>query len=220
MRAVIVPPAAGVLSALGLLLAPPRAEASRTLMTAADDAAGDVWSALTDAATEQLLAQGAVGDPTVHRIAECRYAGQSHELRIDAGGDLSARFHEAHEQAYGYQMPDEQVQLVTARVVAEGRPVLPAPPGEWEHEHRDETTRRIVAGSRKVEARVLGRGGLSPGDRVDGPALVEQSDTTTLIGPGDHAQVDEHHNLVITFDDTRSSAGGAGGGHAGAGEEA
>jgi len=220
MRAVIVPPAAGVLSALGLLLAPPRAEASRTLMTAADDDAGAVWSALTDAATEQLLAQGAVGDPTVRRIAECRYAGQSHELRIDAGGgDLSGRFHQAHEQAYGYQMPDEQVQLVTARVVAEGRPVLPAPPGEWEHEDRDETTRRIVAGSREVEARVLSRGGLSPGDRVDGPALVEQSDTTTLIGPGDHAQVDAHHNLVITFDDPTSSSEHAARGHAGAGEE-
>lgn len=199
MQAVVVPPAAGVLSALGLLLAPPRAEASRTLMTAADDD-GEVWSELTDAATEQLLAQGAVGEPTVTRIAECRYAGQSHELRIDAEGDLSARFHETHEASYGYRMPDEQVQLVTARVIAEGEPVLSAPPGEWEHEHRDETTRRIVAGTREVDARVLSRGSLSPGDRFEGPALVEQSDTTTLIGADDHAFVDDHHNLIITFD--------------------
>jgi len=201
MRAVVVPPAAGVLSALGLLLAPPRAEASRTLMAAADDDAGAVWSELADAATEHLLAQGAVGEPTLTRIAECRYAGQSHELRIEAGDDdLAARFHETHEQSYGYRMPDEQVQLVTARVIAEGEPVLSAPPGEWDHDRHDETTRRIVAGGREVDARVLSRGGLSPGDSFDGPALVEQSDTTTLIGPGDHASVDDHHNLIITFD--------------------
>ena len=199
MRAVIVPPAAGVLSALGLLLAPPRAEASRTLMRPAGDDAGRIWAELADVATRQLAAQGAVGDPTVTRIAECRYAGQSHELRIEAGDDLAERFHEAHAQAYGYQMPDEQVQLVTARVIAEGEPVLAGPPGEWEQERRDETTRRIGIGGERVDARVVSRGSLTVGDEVDGAALVEQSDTTTLIGIGDHARIDEHHNLIITF---------------------
>src|SRR5690606_3746794 len=115
------------------------------------------------------------------------------------GGDLAERFHREHERSYGYRMPDEPVQLVTARVIAEGTPVLAAPPGEWEHERRPETSRRIVAGTDEVEARVLSRGALAPGDTVDGPALVEQSDTTTLLLPGDHARVDDHHNLVITF---------------------
>jgi N-methylhydantoinase A/oxoprolinase/acetone carboxylase beta subunit/N-methylhydantoinase B/oxoprolinase/acetone carboxylase alpha subunit len=198
MRAVIVPPAAGVLSALGLLLAPPRAEASRTLMVDAGDDIGHVWTELSETATRQLAAQGAAGDPTVRHIAECRYAGQSHELRVDADGDPGARFHEAHEEAYGYRMPDEQVQLVTARVIAEGTPVLPAPPGEWEQERRDEDTRRIVVDGSQVDARVVSRGALAPGDTVDGPALVEQSDTTTLLAPGDHATIDDHHNLIIT----------------------
>ena len=200
MRAVIVPPAAGVLSALGLLLAPPRAEASRTLMTAASEDVEEVWSRLAAAATDQLRAQGAVGEPTVTRVAECRYAGQSHELRVSAdGGDLAAAFHAAHEQAYGYRMPDEPVQLVTARAVAEGAPVLAAPPGAWEQQRRAPATRRIVVDGEEVEATIVSRGALSPGEQVHGPALVEQSDTTTLVAPGDRAEVDDHHNLIITF---------------------
>jgi N-methylhydantoinase A len=200
MRAVIVPPAAGVLSALGLLLAPPRAEASRTVMAAASHDIEQVWTELAEVATAQLAAQGVRGEPTVSRIAECRYAGQSHELRIDAGsGDLAARFHQAHETSYGYQMPDEQVQLVTARVVAEGAPVLPAPPGDWDQDRRDEHRRQVVIDGAEVDARVISRGALSPGDKFDGPALVEQSDTTTLLEPGDHAHIDDNHNLIITF---------------------
>jgi N-methylhydantoinase A len=209
MRAVIIPPAAGVLSALGLLLAPPRAEASRTLMTDASDDIERVWAELSDTATRQLAAQGAVGEATVRRIAECRYAGQSHELRVDAGGgDLGDRFHEAHEQAYGYRMPDEHVQLVTARVVAEGTPVLPAPPGQWEHERHDEGSKRIVVDGAQVDVRVISRGALAPGDKLDGPALVEQSDTTTLLAPGDHGHIDDHHNLIITFEATQGERSG------------
>ena len=214
MRAVIVPPAAGVLSALGLLLAPPRAEVSRTLMTAADEDLDDVWRQLADEAGEALQAQGAVGEPTLTWIAECRYAGQSHELRVDAtdddgqaqraggrGPDIVADFHRAHEEAYGYQMPDERVQLVTARVVAEGEPVLTAPPGEWEHDAAEDRTRDVVIDGEQVTARVVSRGALDVGTELTGPALVEQSDTTTLLRADDSAHIDDHHNLVITFGD-------------------
>jgi N-methylhydantoinase A len=213
MRAVIIPPAAGVLSALGLLLAPPRAEASRTVMAPADHDSDEVWAELSRVATRQLAAQGFVGESTARRIAECRYTGQSHELRIAAGeADLSARFHAAHEEAYGYRMPDEQVQVVTARVVAEGTPVLPAPPGEWEHERNDEASRQIVVDGTPVDARVISRGTLAPGDTLDGPALIEQSDTTTLLARGDHAHIDDHHNLIVTFrgEGERQRAGGRG----------
>jgi N-methylhydantoinase A len=213
MRAVIIPPAAGVLSALGLLLAPPRAEASRTVMAPADHDIDELWTTLSDAATRQLAAQGFVGESTERRIAECRYTGQSHELRIPAGdGDLGARFHEAHEEAYGYRMRGEQVQLVTARVVAEGTPVLSAPPVEWEHDRDDEGRRQIVVDGTRVDARVISRGMLAPGDALAGPALIEQSDTTTLLADGDHAHIDDHHNLIITFrgEGERQRAGGRG----------
>jgi N-methylhydantoinase A len=202
MRAVIVPPAAGVLSALGLLLAPPRAEVSRTLMTAAGADLDDVWRQLSDEAGKALQAQGAVGDPTLTRIAECRYVGQSHELRVDAGdGDVVGTFHRAHEEAYGYRMPQERVQLVTARVVAEGEPVLAEPPAEWEHDTAEERTRDVVIDRDRVTTPVVSRGALDVGTELTGPLLVEQSDTTTLVAPTDTAHIDEHHNLIITFGD-------------------
>ncbi len=200
MRAVIVPPAAGVLSALGLLLAAPRAEVSRTLMADADDDLGPTWTALADEAMRALRDRGVDGAPTVRRIADCRYAGQSHELRVDAGaGAVAARFHEAHEQAYGYQMPDEQVRLVTARVVAEGEPVLAEPPHVWDQDRGPERSREVVIDGEPVTARVVPRGALGPGDELAGPALVEQSDTTSLLAPGDRGHVDGHHNLIITW---------------------
>ena len=204
MTAVIVPPAAGVLSALGLLLAPPRAAVSRTLMVPATDDLDDVWEALSEQAATDLQTQGATEEPTVRRVAECRYAGQSHELRVDANAaDVAEGFHRAHEQAYGYRMADEPVQLVTARVVAEGRPVLAEPPGQWDQQHGEEGTRDVVIGGETVAARIVPRGVLAPGDEVDGPALVEQSDTTTLLAPADHGRIDDHHNLVITVGSER-----------------
>lgn len=200
MRVVIVPPAAGVLSALGLLLAAPRAEVSRTLMADAGDDLEPVWATLSEDAARGLRDRGADGEPTLRRIADCRYAGQSHELRVDASaGDVAARFHQAHEQAYGYQMPDEQVRLVTARVLAEGEPVLAEPPGLWRHDRADERTQDVVVDGERVTARVVPRGSLGPGDELVGPALVEQSDTTSLLAPRDRGHIDEHHNLIITF---------------------
>jgi N-methylhydantoinase A len=52
-----------------------------------------------------------------------------------------------------------------------------------------------------VTARVVSRGALGVGTTLTGPALVEQPDTTTLLGSADRAHIDEHRNLIITFDD-------------------
>ncbi len=81
-RAVVIPPAPGVLSALGLLLAPARHEASRTVMAPAAADLSDAWQALETQARAELESQGVAGEITLSRIADARYAGQSHELRI------------------------------------------------------------------------------------------------------------------------------------------
>lgn len=199
--AVIVPPAPGVLSALGLLLAPMRHEASRTVMARAD--ADLDWEDLERSAREELERQGVDEVAEVTRIADCRYAGQSHELRIPLEGETEVAdlFHRAHEEAYGYAMPDEPVRIVTMRAVAEGDPALVEPPAEWEQgEPSGSTEREIGVEGGTVTATVLGRANLSPGDVVEGPALIEQSDTTTLLAPGDRAEVDATGSLVVRFD--------------------
>ena len=204
--AVIVPPAPGVLSALGLLLAPLRYEALRTVMAAAGDDLAPVWAELEAEAQGELERQrpDRVAGPAValRRVADCRYAGQSHELRLDlaAGDDVAARFHAAHRAAYGYAMPDEPVVVVTVRVVGEAAPALEALPRRWDvGDPGPPRAREIGVGGQRVRARVLDRALLEPGDRVSGAALIEQPDTTTLIGPDETAEVDAAGNLLVRW---------------------
>lgn len=198
--AAVIPPAPGVLSALGLLLAPPRHESSRTVMAAAGDDLSSAWHELEEQARSALSAQGVGGPVALARLADCRYAGQSHELRVEGSTDLVASLHAAHEQAYGYAMPDEQVTVVTLRVVATAPPVLDAPPTDWDQgEARPERRRDVDLGDGMAPVRVLDRAALSPGDVVRGPALVEQPDSTTLLGPDDVAEVDGAANLVVVL---------------------
>ena len=201
--AVIIPPAPGVLSALGLLLASPRYEASRTVMADTDADMSQAWGQLEETARAELERQGVAADITLTRIADARYAGQSHELRLEVGDndDIADLLHEAHTEAYGYAMTGEQVKIVTLRVVAEGQPSLDGPPADWEQgEPADERTREIGIEGENVDARVISRAGMTPGDRIEGPALVEQGDTTTILAPGDAGEVDDANNLVVRFD--------------------
>ncbi len=199
-RVVVVPPAPGVLSALGLLLAPPRFEASRTVMAEVDDDLSTAWSKLEDGVRRELDRQGATGGVALARFVDARYAGQSHELRIRLDGDqgIAELLHQAHRQAYGYAMPDQPVRIVTLRVVGQGEPVLSGPPHDWDQgDAESERSREIGVEGATVTARVLSRAGLRTGDRVEGPALIEQPDTTTLLHPGEVAIVDRARNLVV-----------------------
>ncbi len=198
--AAVVPPAPGVLSALGLLLAPPRAEVSRTVMATwpRDGEPPDLDAVFAELEAE---ARGRLPGADVERLADCRYAGQSHELRLPLSDDrpVPALLDAAHDEAYGYAMPDETVEVVTLRVVAEAAPLLDGPPSRWDHgEAAPERRRRVGIGGRTRDARVVDRAALGPGDVVEGPALVEQPDTTTLLGRGDRAEVDAAGNLVVT----------------------
>jgi N-methylhydantoinase A len=201
--AVVVPPAPGVLSALGLLLAPARYEASRTVMVDAGADLADAWAELAAEAREELADQGVAGEITLSRVADARYAGQSHELRIavEPGADVAELLHRAHREAYGYAMAGEPVRVVTLRVVARGEPVLATPPSEWDQgEPTPERSREIGVAGQTVSARVVFRAGLAAGDKVTGPALVEQSDTTTLLARDEVAVVDDAGNLVVRLD--------------------
>lgn len=203
--AVIVPPAPGVLSALGLLLAPPRFEASRTVMCDAGEELESLWNGLEADAHDELQRQGASGALSLTRIVDARYAGQSHELRIEVTGgmDVAELFHRAHRSAYGYSVPAEQVRIVTARVVARGNPIMSEPPSDWDQgEPRPECQREIGISGAVRTVRVVSRAALSSGDRVTGPALIEQGDTTTLLGFGEAAFTDDAGNLVIGFTGT------------------
>jgi N-methylhydantoinase A len=163
---------------------------------------GPVWEELEESARRELHAQTGVRDASVTRVADVRYAGQSHELRIPlaSGADVAAAFGEAHERAYGYALPEEPIEVVTLRVVAEGPPPLDAPPADWDQGPARPSRRRTIGVDESMTpAEVVDRASLSPGDELTGPALVEQPDTTTLLQAGERARVDQARNLVVTW---------------------
>jgi len=188
---VLLPRAAGVLSALGLAISDVRRDLVRPFLGAIDP------EALEPAFAELEAAVDLEGEPALRRRADLRYAGQSFELTVEADdlGALADRFHAAHEQRYGYRMPEEPVSLVNLRVVATlpvDRPELRAGEGGAERSRR-----RAHVDGEWLEVDVLGGGGLAAGTRVEGPAIVELPEATLLARPGWAGAVDDAGTLVL-----------------------
>jgi len=212
VRTIVVPPLPGVFSAYGLLAADVRIALSRSVVVPADDAAWDVVeNALGElhAAGDAALAEQNVAPPVraFARELDLRYAGQSFELTV--GGaiadahDIVARFHADHERRYGFAAPGEPVEIVTARViavgatakpqVARGRDAGPAPAAAPLARER----RGVWNGTAIVDTPVYARENLCAGAAFAGPAIVEQYDATTYVGPGWHARIDAMRNLLL-----------------------
>jgi N-methylhydantoinase A len=206
---VIVPRHPGLFSALGLLAADVRATFSRSLVAPLDAAtlgnARLAAAALLEEARAALVAQG-VAAGAVRTVVELdvRYAGQSFDLTVPLAGDVSViaeAFHARHERRYGYAARDERVELATVRVTALGsggrapHATLAANGGGAAAACLG--TRDAWDGDRFVAAAVYERERLGAGARIEGPAIVEQYDTTTWLATGWHAVTDPAGNLVL-----------------------
>ena len=145
-----------------------------------------------------------VGTPVLHRAADLRYLGQIHTVTVNVAGPdgwstLRKEFDAAHERAYGYAAGDVEVELINLRltvVFALERPRVATIPrgGTAPFE-----TRKIYSTLLQdaLEYRVYQRERLGAGERIDGPAVVEEAGTTTVIEPGDVLTVEDHSCLVI-----------------------
>jgi N-methylhydantoinase A len=205
---VLVPPHAGVLSALGLVAAPVTVEVVATRM--ADAAAvtteelGSAWDELHAAAQVQMRQQDVEVD-TVRRSADLRYHGQAFELQVTADTadpqQLVAAFHRSHRARYGYDQPDADVEIVNLRVRLEtAHPSLPiteiAPAGGVD----DAVTgvRRLQVDGAECEVRIVARERLGRGDRLRGPAVVTGLESTCWVAPWQAMEVDRIGSLVLT----------------------
>jgi N-methylhydantoinase A len=201
IETVVVPPGNGVLSALGLLAADERHDATRTYRASL----ADCDPAAVDDRFDELVAEALAdaSDPdgaTVERRVDCRYEGQSFELPVDAPDSFDAetvreRFHEAHERARGYSM-DEPVDLVTLRVTATvpGDPPALAydPQGDPLVEKRD-----VFFPSGFYSAPVYDRRRVPVGVDVDGPAVFAGGESTVVVPPSWAASADPDGTLVL-----------------------
>jgi len=197
---VVVPRASGVLSALGLLAADERHDAVRTYRTRLDAADPEAVRGVLDDLEVRVRSETAEPEAaTVSVEADCRYAGQSHELGVPVEGfdpaALESRFHAAHERAHGYRL-DAAVELVTLRATATVGHELPP----ISHEGGEGATRRYRDVSFDGEFRetpVLSWDGLSSGATLAGPAIVAGGESTVVVPPNWSLTVDERGTLRL-----------------------
>jgi N-methylhydantoinase A len=217
MRRVIVPPAPGVFSAVGLLDADLAHHLSRSVLKPTRRlAAADVeqtFQALEAQGRRALAEEGYSADRTeLKRSVDVRYVGQSFELRLPIDGavfadgaldDVERRFAVEHERTYGHRADDDPVELVNVRVMARG--LDPRPPVVVRGTARSPTLPRsraayFGAGVGWAETPVyLSRAELDRTPRT-GPLIVEEYDATTIVPPGCHIWRDASDNLILELD--------------------
>jgi N-methylhydantoinase A len=200
MDCVLIPPAAGVLSALGLLATPLAADASLThpMVDPAVPEVEDVLEDLAERATVGLRDQGA--EPAgIVRVVDCRYKGQWHEVPVpaDPPDGIAARFAAEHRRRFGWDAPGEPVEVVTLRVQARGPLPEVAPPELPPGGGSAPAGRRTIwTPGGPVEALLWRRGDLGAGDRLAGPCIVAGEESTAVLDAGWEAEVDPHGLLV------------------------
>jgi N-methylhydantoinase A len=203
---VLVPRAAGTLSALGMLLADYVRDYSQTLLlpsegcTIADLEAA--LAALEERAGADFAAEGDTGVTlALERSLDLRYRGQGYELNLPFGEHFEDAFHATHEQRYGYADPDRATEVVNVRLRAVGATApIELPRAALEGDDASSAiigTQPMVSEGTVADATLIDRGLLSPGNRFRGPALVIEYSTTTVIPPGFDARVDEWFNLIL-----------------------
>jgi N-methylhydantoinase A len=222
VRAVVVPPDPGNLSAFGLLTVDVRIDYVQTAVQAHEELdvprLAALFADLEAAATDALDAEGFPAQARqLVRTADLRYAGQAYEVRVTApdgpvdGGFASAvadAFHAAHEQLYGYSFAgraDQRVEWVNLRVTGVGpirRPALRRQPGaeQPDAERARNGSRHACFENDFVPVPTYDRARLLPGDVVLGPAVIEEYGSTVPLHPGFSARVDAYRNLVITVE--------------------
>ena len=211
----VVPPVPGVLSAQGLLVADVEHDRAETVAVHSDDAEVGAFEA-TFARLELHVAARMASDRVppeevmTTRFADMRYVGQSYtlEVALEQSGETTDlrgavdQFHTDHERVYGYASHESAVEFVNLRVVQSwglpspalglGSPTEAPPPARVRRAYFDET-------GGLVETQVVHRSSLAEGERLDGPAIVEQDDTTLVVYPEQTAVLDGANNLIVSL---------------------
>jgi N-methylhydantoinase A/oxoprolinase/acetone carboxylase beta subunit len=216
---VIVPPYPGITSAMGLLTTDIKYESLRTVFMVSTDVDFErlnrEFATMRAGLEEQFRADGVdPADITFHRAADARYVGQGYELRIDmpdgtidaaAIGRAFAQFEQVHKAEYGHSFPESPIEIVNIRVTG----VAPTPTirrvkikkagGLREALAKTDGTFFRASGQlKKMETAFYRRELLPVGQAIEGPAIVLQTDSTTVVPPEWQLVADGGGNLIMT----------------------
>lgn len=213
IKTVLIPQFPGLLSALGVGIADIVRDYSRTLMVKGEKSLSHVEEVLTNLEADGFKSLSEENQNTSgaysERSIDARYIGQAFELNISwpSSSDLTlesvtTRFHNAHEQRFGYYNRNAEIEIVTARV----RVVLPAPPPSVKAQEPsgrnlspiDEC--ELFFSEQASKGMIFDREHLDVGQRIKGPALITQMDATTLVPEKWTGEVDPYFNLILRLE--------------------
>ncbi|SEP84774.1 N-methylhydantoinase A [Faunimonas pinastri] len=212
MTHIVVPPVAGLFSALGMLFADVEHQLVGAFYRRYEDVDLDMLdraaAPLRERGLEMLRSEGFAEDGRrrMTLFADIRYVGQTAPLTLEipAEGDvlatLAARFHAEHQNVFGYSSPREAIQFVSLKLVAQGVPEQPRMPDRVERgaEKSPEPYRRqaFFGEAGWIDTPVLPRRALTA-EPLAGPLIVEEYDTTVVVLPGWQAAIDSWNNVII-----------------------
>jgi N-methylhydantoinase A len=206
---VLVPPMPGALSAVGILLADVVRDYSRTVMLPGDAIGNleDGFRELEQQGAADFAAMGRKG--AAQRSVDLRYRRQGYELNVTFDAHAPAHaleaFHQQHRQRYGFCDVERAVEIVNLRVrmISAAEPYKPA----WREPVRGDggaarvADRQIFFEGRFLTTRLYRRERLTPGDRIQGPAMITEYTSATVLPPDCSAEVDGFDNLILHLSD-------------------
>jgi N-methylhydantoinase A len=211
---ILVPKGAGVGSAIGFLRAPIAYEVTRSAAVSLDsfDAkrVNDLLDRMTKDAMEVVKPALKGQAVTIQRIADCRYVGQGHEIRISVpvrrltqadGAKLRAEFERLYQQIYGLTIEGMEAEAITWSVTASSRaePAKRAKPVKAATAPKPKAKRKVydAALGKMVDTPVYWRFDMAPGARIKGPAIIAEDETSTIVGANFSARIDSLGYIVL-----------------------
>lgn len=216
IRKVIVPIAAPVFSAWGMLMTDVRHDYIQTNIRRMNEVSAeelnDMWEGLLSQAQEQFEKEDIPKENIVcNYIADMRYMGQEHTVKVnvppipwseETKEEIIQRFHDTHEHFYTFRLTDTPTEIVNLHLVAYGRLTKPElakiPPQEGPVENAKKEIRKVYfAEDGWMDAPVYLREKLGRGAVLDGPVIVEEAAASAVAAKGQRITVDDYGNLII-----------------------
>ncbi len=208
----IVPNHPGQFSAFGFIMTDPRIDVERTApMTSKAfkrEHANRVMHDLVRESTDALKDQGYTENIEIFRSLEMRYFGQNHELEVPIGFEEFDRaaiasmwqsFHAAHKARFNFDIPGEKIELISIKITAisaTGKPTLPKLAAA-EGAPTPTGRRRVMFDDGACDAAVYDRASLLGGHRFEGPAVIEEPASVTVVRPGQKVRIDDYGHILL-----------------------
>ncbi|MCB1486871.1 MAG: hydantoinase/oxoprolinase family protein, partial [Bauldia sp.] len=213
MSTVIVPPHPGLCSAFGAAIAEARVDRLQTYFMHSGEAnlkaLDETLQALIASAVDDLRSSVDVAEPEIRCSADMRYAGQNYEIEVpllekgvtDVGwAETMDRFAEAHAKLYGFSLPGEPVELINVKVAATKPEPRPSVSFAAKPDRSGVRTRKVWFDDRQpIDTSIVPRSELIADNRLPGPAIIEEMDSTTVVFPGDEIRSDAAGIMIMTL---------------------